>query len=56
MMAFTKKFVTRNFSEQPATQNLDSSSTSDDSVEEDLTAELQKWNSHVMTELPRETH
>jgi hypothetical protein len=49
MMAFTKKFVSRNFAAQPATQNLDSSSTYDDFVEEDLTAELQKLISHVMT-------
>jgi hypothetical protein len=49
MMALTKKFVSRNFAVQPATQNLDSSSTYDDFVEEDLTAELQKLITHVMT-------
>jgi hypothetical protein len=42
MMSFTKKFLSHNFAAQPATQNLDISSTSEDSVEEDLAAEFQK--------------
>jgi hypothetical protein len=36
MKSFTKKFFSHNFAAQPATQNLDISSTSEDSVEEDL--------------------
>jgi hypothetical protein len=46
---FTKKFISHNFAAQPATQNLDISSTSEDSVEEDLVAELQKSISNVFT-------
>jgi trehalose-6-phosphate synthase len=49
MMSFTKKFVSHNFASQPATQNLDISSTSENSVEEDLAAELQKSISNVFT-------
>jgi hypothetical protein len=49
MMSFNKKFVSHNFAAQPATQNLNISSTSEDSVEEDLAAELQKSISNVFT-------
>jgi hypothetical protein len=49
MMSFTKKFASHNFASQPATQNLDISSTSENSVEEDLAVELQKSISNVFT-------
>jgi hypothetical protein len=49
MMSFTKKFVTHNFSAQLATQNLNIFSTSEESVDEDLAAELQKSISNVFT-------
>jgi hypothetical protein len=49
-MSFTKKFVSHNFAAQPTTQNRDISSTSEDSVEEDLAAELQKLISNVFTD------
>jgi hypothetical protein len=49
MMSFTKKFVSHNLAAQPATQNLDISSTSEDSVEQDLSAELQESISNVFT-------
>jgi hypothetical protein len=49
MMSFTKKFVSHNFAAQPVTQNLDISSTSEDSAEEDLAAELKKSISNVFT-------
>jgi hypothetical protein len=49
MMSFTKKFVSHNVASQPATQNLDIPSTSEDSVEEDLAAKLQKSISNVFT-------
>jgi hypothetical protein len=48
-MSFTKKFVSHNFAAQPATQNLDISSASEDSVEEDLAAVLQKSISNIFT-------
>jgi DNA helicase IV len=50
MMSFTKKFVPHNFAAQPVTQNLDISSTSEDSVEEELAAELQKSISELQKE------
>jgi hypothetical protein len=49
MMSFTKKFVSHNLAAQPTTQNLDIFSTSENSVEEDLAAELQKSISNVFT-------
>jgi hypothetical protein len=47
MIVIHQEICFTQFVSQPATQNLDISSTSEDSVEEDLAAELQKSISNV---------